>query len=63
MSVRVSSVFVLSCVGSCFEIELITRPQSPNNCLYDSQVQINSENRPEGLTRKEDKEEDIQRQR
>jgi hypothetical protein len=33
MSVRVSSVFVLSCVGSGFGTGLIIRPRSHTNCL------------------------------
>jgi hypothetical protein len=33
VSVRVSSLFVLSCVGSGRATGLITRPKSPTNCL------------------------------
>jgi hypothetical protein len=43
MSVRVSSVFVLSCVGSGLATGLITRPRSPTNCLQDLKFQINSD--------------------
>jgi hypothetical protein len=35
MSVRVSSVLVLSCPGSGLATGLITRPRHPTNCLYD----------------------------
>jgi hypothetical protein len=48
MSVRVSSVFVLSCVGIGLTSGLITRPRSPISCL---KFIILMENRPEGLIR------------
>jgi hypothetical protein len=35
MAVRVSSVFVLSCVASGLAAGLITRPRGPTDCLQD----------------------------
>jgi hypothetical protein len=57
MSVRISSVFVLSCVGSGVATGLIPRPRSPTNCLYKihSYILILMENTTEGLIRKKKK--------
>jgi hypothetical protein len=43
MSVRVSSMSVLSCLGSGLATGLILRPRIPTNCLQDPQFQINSD--------------------
>jgi hypothetical protein len=61
MSVRVPSVFVLSCVGSGLATALITRPRSLTEC---STVHINSDGgKPEGLIRKVEEEEEEEKKK
>jgi hypothetical protein len=43
MSVSISSVFGISCVGSGLATGLIHRPRSPIKCLQDPDLQINSD--------------------
>jgi hypothetical protein len=52
MSVRVSSVFVLACVGSGLATKLITRPRSPAVYKIHSSRLILLESRPQGILRK-----------
>jgi hypothetical protein len=56
MSGGVSSVFVLSCVGSGLAIGLVTRPRSPTVYETHSSRLILVGNRPEGLIRKVEEE-------
>jgi hypothetical protein len=56
MSVRVSSVFVLSCAGSGLATGLIARPKSPTVYKIYSTRLILTGNRPEGLIRKVEEE-------
>jgi hypothetical protein len=59
VSVRLSSGFVLFCVGSGFATGLITHPRNLTNAYEDPEFHINSDaNRPEGLIRKRGEEEE-----
>jgi hypothetical protein len=58
--VHVSSLFVLSCVGTGLAIGPISRPRRvlPAVCKARNSILILMGNRPEGLTRKEEEEEE-----